>query len=52
MLQKAGWLGFIEKFNNYHKEITKSFTRFFDGIELEIRDIKFVVIESFIGKQT
>jgi len=48
MLQKVGWLNFIEKFDGFHKEITKSFAKSFDGIEVEIGDIKFVVTESFI----
>ena len=41
---------FIEKFNGYHKEITKSFTRSFDGTKVEIGDIKFAVTELFIAK--
>lgn len=52
MLQKTGWLNFIEKFDGYHKEITKSFARSFDGIEVEIGDIKFAVTESFIREET
>lgn len=48
MLQKAGWLKFIEKFGGFHKEITKYFARSFDGTKVEIGDIMFVVIESFI----
>ena len=52
MLQKVGWLCFIEKFNGYHKEITKSFSRSFDGMEVEIGDIKFSVTESFITEET
>ena len=34
MLQKAKWLKFIEKFDGFHKEITKSFARYFDGMEV------------------
>lgn len=52
MLQKAGWLSFIEKFNGYHKEITKSFARSFDGMDVEIGDIKFSLTESFIVETT
>ena len=48
MLQKAKWLKFIEKFDGFHKEITKSFARSFDGMEVEIGDIKFLVTEAFI----
>lgn len=52
MLQKAGWLCFIEKFNGYHNEITKSFSRSFDGMDVEIGDIKFAVTESLIAEAT
>jgi len=52
MLQQARWLCFIEKFNSYHKEITKSFSRSFDGMEVEIGDIKFAVTKSFIAEAT
>jgi len=51
MLQKVGWLNFIEKFDDYHKEITKSFAKSFDGTEAEIGYIKFAVIESFIAEE-
>ncbi|MCY6488380.1 hypothetical protein, partial [Actinobacillus pleuropneumoniae] len=50
--QKAVWLKFIEKFDGFHKEITKSFVRSFDGTKVEIEDIKFAVTESFITKAT
>ena len=43
MLQKAGWLKFIEKIDGFHKEIKKSFARSFDGTKVEIGDIKFAV---------
>jgi len=33
-------------------DITKSFASSFDGIEVEIGDIKFAVIESFIAEAT
>jgi len=52
MLQKAEWLNFIEKFDGYHKEITKSFARSFDGTKVDIGDIKFAAIEPFIEKAT
>jgi len=52
MLQKARWLNFIEKFDGYHKEITKSFARSFDGTGVEIEYIKFAVTESFIVEAT
>ena len=52
MLQKDGWLKFIEKFDGFHKEITKSFARYFDCTEVEIGDIKFAMTESFITDAT
>ena len=52
MLQKAGWIKFIEKFDGFHKEITKSFARSIDGTEVEIGDIKFAVTESFMTEAT
>ena len=52
MFQKAGWLKFIKKFDGFHKEITKSFARSFDGTELEIGDIKFTVTKSLITEAT
>lgn len=52
MLQKAQWLHFMEKFDGFNKEVTKSFAKAFDGVEVEIGDIKFVVIESLIAKAT
>ena len=52
MLQKAGWLNFIEKFYGYHKEITKYFSRSFDGTKVEIGDIKFAVTKSYIAEAT
>lgn len=52
MLQKDRWLKFIEKFDGFHKEITKSFARSFYGTKVEIRDIKFAVTNSFITEAT
>lgn len=52
MLHKARWLNFIKKFDGYHKEITKSFARSFDGTEVEMGDIKFAAAESFIVEAT
>lgn len=52
LLLKAGWLKFIKKFNGFHKEITKSFARSFDGTEVEIGDIKFSVTELFMAEAT
>lgn len=40
----------MEKFDGFHKEITKSFARAFDGVEVEIGDIKFTMTESFFFK--
>ena len=36
MLQQVGWLQFLEKFNGFHKEVTKTFARSFNGSEVEI----------------
>ena len=52
MLQKAGWFKFIEKFDVFHKKITKSFAVYFDDTEVEIGDIKFAVTELFITEAT
>ena len=49
MLQQAGWLQFLEKFSGFHKEVTKTFARSFNGAEVEIGDIKFTVPEAFIA---
>jgi len=38
----------LENFDGFNKEVTKSFSRDFDGIEVEIGDIKFVVTECLI----
>lgn len=43
IMQKAGWLNFVEIFDGFHKEIIKSFARSFDGTEVEIEDIKVAV---------
>ena len=50
MLQQAGWLQFLEKFNGFHKEVTKTFARSFNGAEVEIGDIKFNITEAFIAE--
>ena len=36
MLQQIGWLQFLEKFNGFHKEVTKTFARSFQGTEVEV----------------
>lgn len=41
---------FIEKFDGFQKEITKYFARSFDGTEVEIGEIKFVVTKSYIAE--
>ena len=51
-LKKAGWLKFIKKFNGHHKEVTKTFARSFDGVEVEIGDIRFLVTESSTAATT
>lgn len=52
LLQKVQWLNFIEKFDGFHKEATKNFAQSFDGTEVEIGNVKFVVIESLIAEAT
>lgn len=43
LLQKAQWMEFVVKFDGFHKEVTKSFAKAFDGVEVNIGDIKFTV---------
>ena len=50
MLQQIGWLQFLEKFNGFHKEVTKTFARSFQGTEVEVGDVKFTVTEVFIAE--
>ena len=52
ILKKAKWLQFIQKFRGYHKEVTKAFTRSFNGLEVEIGDLKFAVNEASITSAT
>ena len=52
MLQQVGWLQFLEKFNGFHKEVTKTFARSFKGTEVEVGDIKLTVTEVFIAEAT
>lgn len=49
LLQKAQWLDFIENFDGFHREVTKTFARSFDGAKVEIGDVKFTMIESPIS---
>jgi len=52
LLQRRQRLQFIEKFSGFHKEVTKTFARSFDGMEAEIGDIKLTVTESMIVEAT
>ena len=52
MLQQEGWLQFLERFSGFHKEVTKTFARSFNGAKVEIGDIKFTVTEAFIVEAT
>ena len=52
ILKKARWLRFIQKFRGYNKEITKAFARYFNGLEVEIGDLKFTVTEASIAAAT
>ena len=49
MLRKAQWLQFIQKFKGYNKEVMKTFARSFDGMEVEVGDLKFSVTEASIA---
>ena len=50
MLQQAGCLQFLEKFSGFHKEVTKTFARSFNGAEVKIGDIKFTITRAFIAE--
>ena len=52
MIQQVGWLQFLEKFNGFHKEVTKTFARSFNRSKVEIGDVKFTITESFIAEAT
>ena len=52
ILQQAGWLQFLEKFSGFHKEVTKTFARSFNGAEVEVGDIKCIITEAFIAEAT
>lgn len=51
-MQQTQWLGFVEKIYGNEKEVTKSFTQAYDGIEVKIRDISLVLLESFVVEAT
>ena len=51
-LQQAQWLEFVEKFNGYEKEVTKSFAQAYNGIRAYVRDVKLVLTESFVAEAT
>ena len=36
IVRKARWLQFIQKFRGYNKEVTKTFARSFNGVEVEV----------------
>lgn len=52
LLQRKQLLQFIEKFNGFHKEVTKTFAHSFDGMEAEIGNIKITIMESMIAEAT
>ena len=52
ILKKSKWLRFIQNFRGYHKEVTKAFARSFNGLEVEIGDLKFTVTEASIEAGT
>ena len=52
ILRKARWLQFIQKFRGYNKEVTKTFARSFNGVEVEVGDLKFSITEASIAAAT
>lgn len=52
ILKKARWLRFIQKFKGYNNEITKTFARSFNGLEVEVGDLKFTFTEASIAAAT
>lgn len=52
ILRKALWLQFIHKFRGYNKEVTKTFAGSFNGMEVEVGDLKFSVTEASIAAAT
>lgn len=42
----------MEKFDGHEKEVRKSFSRAYDDIEVEIRDVKLVLTKYFIAEAT
>lgn len=52
ILQQAQWLEFIDKIDRYDKEVKKSFSQAFDGVDVEIGDMKIVLKKSFIEEVT
>lgn len=51
-LKKAGWLKFIKKFKGHNKEVTKTFARDFNGVEVENGDVRFSVAKTSIAIAT
>jgi len=52
ILRKAWWLQFTQKFRGHNKEVTKTFPRSFNGVEVEVGDLKFSVTEASIAATT
>lgn len=52
ILKKSRWLRFIQKFKGYNKKIINTFSRSFNGLEVEVGDLKFIVIEASIAAAT
>ena len=49
ILRKAWWLEFIQKFRGQNREVTKTFAKSFNGVEVEVGDLKFSVTEASIA---
>ena len=52
ILKKARWLWFIQKLKGYNKEITKTFARSFNDLDVEVGDLKFTITEASIAAAT
>jgi hypothetical protein len=41
--EKPRWIPFFQKLQGYDNEVTKAFVRYFDGGEVQIGDVQFVL---------
>lgn len=52
ILQEAGWLPFLYKFNGFDSALTRAFVKGFDAKIVNIRTTKFELTEKFIVQET